>query len=506
MSWFEIDKDGLAQLVEMHGKHRLIMELIANAWDEPGIARVDVELRPQPSSPYVEVTVIDDAPGGFEDLSHAWRVFAPSKKKTQPNARGRFNLGEKLVLALCRHASITSTTGTVRFGVDGRTLSRTKIVRGTQFRGMMRMTQEELDTAMVELKRMIPPVGVETRVTEFQRHEHSTPARSYVLVSRAPLVLFHARLPTVVADDEGILRTTPNITPVRLYPVNRGEEDGDGWLFEMGVPVVVIGGPWHLNIFQKVPLNKDRDNVPPAYIRQLEVLALDAAHNALPEEELSAAWVSEALERAAPDTVSSVLDRRFGKKRVSYDPSDPEANKRAAAEGYTVVPGGALSGAAWANVRHAQAIKPAGQVTPSPKPKFSADGVDTEVPRLDWTTSQIVVAGAFKQIGEALLRERTGLSIHIVRDKWNRYSAWYGRGGFLTLNLNVLGHDWFDDATEGLQSKHLSLLLHELGHEFCDDHLSDDYHRALTRLGGALAFLMAEEPKIRRCLNRKATV
>jgi hypothetical protein len=65
--------------------------------------------------------------------------------------------------------------------------------------------------------------------------------------------------------------------------------------------------------------------------------------------------------------VRSYLRTRFGEKRVSFDPSDPEANKLAVSQGYTVVHGSMMSAGAWNNARSAHAILPAGQVTPSAK-------------------------------------------------------------------------------------------------------------------------------------------
>src|SRR5690606_1319202 len=69
-----------------------------------------------------------------------------------------------------------------------------------------------------------------------------------------------------------------------------------------------------------------------------------------------------------PDAVRRVINTRFGDKVVVYDPSDPEANHRAVAEGYHVVHGRTFDAAAWNNIREANAILPAGQVTPSPRP------------------------------------------------------------------------------------------------------------------------------------------
>lgn len=37
------------------------------------------------------------------------------------------------------------------------------------------------------------------------------------------------------------------------------------------------------------------------------------------------------------------------------------------------------------------------------------------------------------------------------------------------------------------------LLIHEFGHEYCGDHLSDKYHEALSRLGAKLKRLALEK-------------
>ena len=46
MSWFEVDRDGLRQLLEGRDKSFVVRELVQNAWDEPGVTRCDVTLTP----------------------------------------------------------------------------------------------------------------------------------------------------------------------------------------------------------------------------------------------------------------------------------------------------------------------------------------------------------------------------------------------------------------------------------------------------------------------------
>ena len=111
--WFAVDKQGLADLVSSKGKVFILHELLQNAWDCPAVKQVDVDMVPVEGKPMINLTVTDDDPDGFKDLTHAYTLFAPSEKKSAPERRGRFNLGEKLVLSLCTSATISSTTGTV---------------------------------------------------------------------------------------------------------------------------------------------------------------------------------------------------------------------------------------------------------------------------------------------------------------------------------------------------------------------------------------------------------
>ncbi|MHC5057367.1 MAG: hypothetical protein ACYTKD_22050, partial [Planctomycetota bacterium] len=57
MSWFEVDKDGLKQLLEGKDKAFVLRELIQNAWDEPGVTRCDVTLEPIPGRPAARLVV-----------------------------------------------------------------------------------------------------------------------------------------------------------------------------------------------------------------------------------------------------------------------------------------------------------------------------------------------------------------------------------------------------------------------------------------------------------------
>src|SRR5437899_12208262 len=69
------------------------------------------------------------------------------------------------------------------------------------------------------------------------------------------------------------MRNTERKTRVNLYERLPGEV---AMIYEMGIPIVELGDDkWHVNVMQKVPLSRDRDNVNPAYLRKIRVGVLN---------------------------------------------------------------------------------------------------------------------------------------------------------------------------------------------------------------------------------------
>src|SRR4051812_8814637 len=98
MPWFDVDRQGLAAMLERRSKSFIIFELIQNAWDS-GAKDVTVTLLAVPGAPLATLEVTDDSPEGWGDLSDAFTMFGRSRRGSDPSRRGRFCLGEKLVLA-----------------------------------------------------------------------------------------------------------------------------------------------------------------------------------------------------------------------------------------------------------------------------------------------------------------------------------------------------------------------------------------------------------------------
>ena len=105
-----------------------------------------------------------------------------------------------------------------------------------------------------------------------------------------------------------------------------------------------------------------------------------------------------------------------------------------------------------------------------------------------WTPGMKRVVAYAREVGRAIM----GFTPHVsvVRSQQG-FAACYGERSMM-LNLQRLGHRFFnDDSPEGMLSVD-KLLIHEYGHEYSDNHLSEDYYRALCKLGAKLAAWKAE--------------
>lgn len=484
--WFDVDKAGLGKQAEEQAKGRLIGELVQNGLDEACVTQIAVTLSLVPGRPLADLTVEDDGPEGFRDLAHAYTLFAPSYKRGNPEQRGQFNLGEKMVLAVCESASISTTKGTVIFDPEEGRIekARQKRPRGSVFQGRIRMTREEYPEVCDYLRSLLLPKDV---VVTFNGD---------LLLPRKSLHKFEASLETVAADETGVMRSRVRKTVVKVYDALPGEVPS---LYEMGLPVVETGDKWHVNVGQKAPLNRDRNNVKPAFLRMVRTLVLNAMHERLTAEDANEGWVRQGSSDPActQEAIRRVLDLRFGEKRAAYDPTDPEANKAWVAQGGTLVHGSMMNGQEWKNAKEAGAIQPAGQLCPTAKPYSddpNAKPVDL-IPEEKWTEAMKNVAAYARFLGEELMGVKVVVSV--VRTT-NTFLACYGRGR-PDLNLRRLGQRWFD---QGVTEDVDRLLIHEFGHEYSGDHLSEEYHEALYRLGARLKRLALEKPETLRQFSK----
>ncbi len=483
-NWIDVDLDGLAKIAKRRGLSFVLLEMLQNSYDEDGCSKVTVTLDTLPGvRNRARLTVEDDGAHGFRKLSDAWTMFAPSYKAANPEQAGRFNLGCKLVLALCEYAIIETTTGSVAFDKKGRRKLRRKRERGSSVRLMLKVTQRQVQEIAEAVELVIPRVETHFRM---QGASHV-----YTVLKKPELVReTEATLPTEFADSEGNMRRTSRKTSIEIYEPVTMER---GWIYELGLPVVPTGDTWSVNVNQTVPLGVERENVTPQFLRKLRAAVLNAMADQISEATVSEQWVREAA--SAPeikaDAYEKVLDVKFGEDRVMFDPSDPEANSRAAANGYTVVHPRQMSAGERFNRKRIRAetgrqmVRPSGHVFPTHGREFA----DANIMDMEMCGQKMGEEFSYPEFMELIQKVSTivlGYSVNVqIANSAADASAWYG-SRTVTFNYRRLGKKFFTSKSRPALERLLDLTIHELAHAIEGNHLSDRYYRACTKLGAKL--------------------
>lgn len=468
---FEVDVAGLQQSIADDAV-RILFEPIANALDtDARFVWVTFTMR----RGIAALTVEDDDPHGFHALEEAYTLWAPSRRKATAQARGRFGEGEKMLVALAhpRAVVISSTTGTVTFANGKRIVARgrdNRRARGSCVTAEVALSPEQAEAFRARVRTLLVPEGVHVQL----RLDGEAPVD---LVPRAAITTCTATLPTVLADASGVLRATRRQTEVRVHAVREGEA---AMLYELGVPVCDIPGPWHLDIGQKVPLGRDRSSVTPAYLRAVQVAVLSAAHGHLPDAHLRDAWVTGALAVVSPDALRALVHRTHGERAVIFDPSCREASKRAVDDGRTVVHGGTYDRDIWEAIKTHGVLRPAGDykelrgdvpTSPDGVPNIPRDEWRPEWRRLEAYTRAVAAVVGFPAVDVAF-----------IRLPGQRAGAWCSpRLHRVTYNVAMLPGRFFGD-----QEAVDDLIIHELAHIKGGEHLTDRFEAELSRIGARL--------------------
>jgi hypothetical protein len=466
--WFVVDKEGLRKTLSRRGKAFAIYELLQNAYDEAS-TKVDVTLT-APKNGRSVLTCTDNSPMGYADLSQAHTMFAESKKKSDEKKRGRFNVGEKHVLALCDNASITSTSGRTVFMANGkRKHDSVKTKVGTQFQGVLPLAQEEYSDIVKQVRLVIPPIP--------------TTFNGELLPTKKALHEFTAKLPTEIADENGVLRSRVRSTTVRLY------ESKTPMLYEMGMPVVSIDCKWSVDIQQKVPLNIERDNVTPNYLKAVLGAIVNEKGDDITDEEAAAAWVTSAMESAhiKDEALKNLYRKRFGRGALLYDGSDIGSNREAVAKGRAVVSRGAVTPELRKKLIKV-GIKKAGD-------EFSThhDAPENIIPDHKLTAAQKRYKQFIQEVSPLVLK-RSLKKVEFADDPdADLYGCteWLDPKGY-TFTVNVAHHDVTD------WKRNYDLFIHELAHFYVqrNDHLFEGFWRACSNIGAKLANVALRRPKL----------
>ena len=97
-------------------------------------------------------------------------------------------------------------------------------------------------------------------------------------------------------------------------------------------------------------------------------------------------------------------------------------------------------------------------------------------------------------LAKRLAKHLMDVDINVAISKSDcNYIANYG-GKSLVFSSRNLAWSWFD-TNANLQGV-VDLLIHEFGHEYSGDHLSDGYHHALTSLAAKGMILALRHPEV----------
>lgn len=472
---FQVDSVGFRKRVAWRGAFGAISELISNALDEK-ITRCSVRFEHIEGRRYL-IEVEDDSPDGFRNLEESYVLYADSYKAGNPEQRGRFNVGEKVAIAICSHASICSTTGTVVFGKDSTRRNSDKRASGTKFCGEIVSSRDEYQRTVSQVWQIIPPEGIELRFNG-------------QLIQRPELLAtITTTLPTITANEDGDLMRTERKTQVHVYRRRAGDESG--MIYELGIPVVKVDHPYLIDVRQKVPLSTDRNSVTPGYYRRLCAAVLDGTFDKLTEDEVRSKGITEGLAEASSDAaVQTVMEKQHGSQRFVPDPGNREATGELTAQGYTSVAPNAYDRDTWARIRQAAAVPSGSDLMPR--------NLTSMVPfnELEITPAM----RRYEAFAKMVCREVLGKTLSVTFTANTGLSCVAQGGGDstsvrLTLHVKMLGASWFSDRPASSR-ENVDLLIHELGHHLNDQDCTRAFCNQVTMIAAKLFDLAMRKPEL----------
>ena len=322
MDRFTVSHEGMREQHAGRAPWELVKELIQNAWDEAPQATVCTVTIKKDDDAHTLITVSDDGPG-FVDIADAYTLMKPTPKRADPTKRGRFNLGEKEFVSVSIRADIKTVGKTVRFPPSGgRRVVANDRTSGTEITATMPWDS----TQALEL---------ETRLRKFRPTDCALSINGWQIPTRAPAVVHNALMETVLQDGPGEpVRKTRRRTEIHLLqPVA-----DNAWLYEMGIPIQEIDGPWDVDVQQKVPMPPNRTEVPARYVNAIHAECLNAAHELMDPQGFGEEWVKMAMneDRTSPDAIASTIKGRYGEEPL-FTSSDANANLLASEKGHQLV-------------------------------------------------------------------------------------------------------------------------------------------------------------------------
>ena len=435
----------LAGMRELHiGRHpaELIKELVQNAFDEDSANCCTVKVHYE--SGEGTLVVVSDNGDGFKDVRDVWTLLGTNPKRRLVNKRGRFNSGDKEVLAVAIWAKVETVGFSVFFPKSGgRTSKKNNRKSGTVFSVLMPWDGAQAEDLVDRLRLIRPPQDFTYKVNG-EAVAHPT-----------PLVTHEATLETVLQDGPGEpMRKTRRRTMIQVSkPVS---PDGTGMIYEMGIPIQPIEPPYDVDIQQKVPMPPNRDTVRESYLQDVYAEVLNAMHPKMADKEFGETWVRTATEdnRLTEEAAKETVRSRYGDKVVIWS-TDKPSNLEALDNGYEVLHPRTMSAEEREQLREKGGLQSAYAVFGDPAKKKLAEEVDISDDPIKQEFAKWVV-----QIGEMI-----GMNVkpRFIRLPGTRIAAdctMNTTNPLMRFNLEILNDEFF--LGRGVQQ--LGLIIHEFGH------------------------------------------
>lgn len=273
--------------------HEVVKEPVQNSMDTG--SDIEISIRYDDNSIIVE----DYDSDGVEDISNFTTVFQGTKGG-DPNTRGRFGRGLKELVGASEVTLAQSTGGTVKWDQSDEDAPRKEYEEVGRDEGTMiyasnpEWEEEDLDDVKYFLESIIPEPDMQIRLEDDRGYretlEYDQPDRIYESVLEA-------------ANGEELE------TDVEV----RRSEEGQGGIFEIGIPVTTDEDfPYRFNIQQTVPMAEQRQSVSKGYRGEVLQSLIENELDFIRFEELRQEYITDNL--IASSRMDDEVEREFIEK------------------------------------------------------------------------------------------------------------------------------------------------------------------------------------------------
>lgn len=460
---FEIDTKGFKTQMSEMPLWRLIQEIISNGFDEPSVRLVTCNIT-QRENEKLGVQISDDGKG-FEDYKDIFTLYKDSNKRTKPESRGRFNLGEKQFFAVAESGIIQTGKWNIGFFEDKRRVVEKETKSDGVYIEAVFKTDQIPEQLVEKLSRIITP---RNKILKINNQE---------IRSKEMIASFESELMTPLASGKNQkLVLVKRKTRVNLYKI----DDGEPYIYELGLPIQKINEDirWHVEIMQKVPQVTSRDVVSTKYLQKLYAEITKNTLDLIDTEESGSNWISQALKKTDEQTTRQILQKRYGTDKIMIESkTDYRANESALLNGFHLLKSGEIDSDIRNNLKGFDMLKYAGQEFSTDAFEFAESVMETDC------------LNHFAKVCKAVAVDTIGKEpeVKFVSTKDTNELASYSP---MRITWNVTNCGGFD-SFKSFTPRMIGILIHELAHDKKHDdghaHLSNDFINEMERIAGIVA-------------------